>query len=219
MRELRRSALFFMLCDEDNAGEGVGKRWGGWPACRPQQSKGDKRLSDPSTVGSTPKLRGTRSWMVLPTVGRDAFALAGEGFFFTGGGGGLLLAFYFGPASALRIGDGATSFGAELAAWLVGGNVGGVAARLAGPGENGADLAKLRDFFINGLQNLVVQGRSFRGWRKEAAADCALQIENNRLVRRLSQAGAILRDPCREYGEGPVCVRGSRVRLSNRICF
>jgi hypothetical protein len=89
--------------------------------------------------------------------------LAGDGFFFAGGGGGFFLALYLGPASTLRIGDGATGFGAELAAWFVGGNLGGGAARLISTCEDGADLAEFRDFFINGLQNLVVQGCSFRG--------------------------------------------------------
>lgn len=152
MRELRRSALFFMLCDEDNAGEGAGKRWAG------TEFRLDGRKRQPIPGDGAPGAW----WDYLPQKGMG-LALAGDGFFFTGGGGGFLLAFHFGPPPALRIGNGATGFGAELAARFVCGNVGGVASRLAGACENGADLAKLRDFCINGLQNLIVQGCSFRG--------------------------------------------------------
>lgn len=86
----------------------------------------------------------------------------------------LLLALRFGPTLALSVGDGLASLGAQFSTGLCMGNNGGSSSggevfadrRLAAPREDGAHLAKLRNLFIDGVQDVVVQVRSFSLHRK-----------------------------------------------------
>jgi hypothetical protein len=85
--------------------------------------------------------------------------------------GGLLLASHFCPPFPLRVRDRTACLRAEnTARFGIGGCGGRSPGRLAGGfclaalGEDRARLSQCRNFFIDGIQYLIVQGGSFRAW-------------------------------------------------------
>ena len=105
----------------------------------------------------------------LENLHLNLVALAGDGFCrrFHGLAGRFLLASHFCPPFPLRVRDRAACLLAENSVgfdvgggWGRGGLPGW--SRLARPGENRARLSQSLDFFIKGIQYLMVQGWSFR---------------------------------------------------------
>ena len=94
--------------------------------------------------------------------------LCGGLFLACGRRGSLLLALHFGPTLALSVGNGLAGLGTQFSTGLFMGNSGGSSGgffadrRCAAPREDGARLAKPRNLCIDGVQDVVVQVRSFR---------------------------------------------------------